>query len=53
MLDPEQKIMKIFNFPKKAIVNGPTAEFFNSIKRIVAPDTHPTLIFKKYYFLPV
>ena len=24
----------------------------STISKIVSPDTHPTLIFKKYYYLP-
>lgn len=46
--------MKIFHFPKNEVkINGVFAEIANSFKKIFAPDTHPTLIFKKYYFLPI
>lgn len=49
VLDQEQKIMKIFSFPRIELEIG----FVSSIKKIIAPETHPKLVFKKYYFLPV
>jgi hypothetical protein len=32
---------------------GFVSEIFGSIKKIVTPETHPKLVFKKYYFLPI
>lgn len=29
------------------------SEIVGSIKKIVNPEAHPKLVFKKYYFLPV
>lgn len=34
-------------------INGLFGEITNSFKKIFSPDTHPTLVFKKYYFLPI
>ncbi len=56
-------ILKIFSFPKskRQSTNGSSVidnvssslqSMASSIIKVLSPETHPTLIFKKYYFLP-
>lgn len=54
MLDHEQILCKIFDFPKPQhdIIVGFVDNLKSTIQRIVSPKTLPTLIFKKYYYLP-
>lgn len=55
VLEHEQLITRIFQFPRPQ--NGlPLLSFYeqlrSSFSKIVSPDTYPTLLFKKYYYLP-
>jgi hypothetical protein len=54
VLDHEQYLTKIFDFPKSQqdIIVGFVGTVKSTIQRIVSPKTLPTLIFKKYYYLP-
>jgi hypothetical protein len=58
-------ILKIFSFPKSkrqstngnvsSVIDNVSSSFqsmASSIIKVLSPETHPTLIFKKYYFLP-
>lgn len=65
VLEHEQLILKIFSFPKSKRVSSSTnipsmvsnvastlQSMASSLIKVLSPETHPTLIFKKYYFLP-
>ena len=65
VLEHEQLILNIFSFPKSkrqssngnvsSMVENVTSRIqsvASSLIQVLSPETHPTLIFKKYYFLP-
>jgi len=54
VLDHEQILTKIFEFPKPKndLIVGVYENIKSTLNRIFSPETQPTLIFKKYYYLP-
>jgi NADH/NAD ratio-sensing transcriptional regulator Rex len=54
VLDHEHFLTKIFEFPKQqhVIIVGFVETIKSTLQKIVSPKTLPTLVFKKYYYLP-
>ncbi len=65
VLEHQQLILKIFSFPRPkkqtnsnnvvSLVNNVSnmmQSMASSLIKVISPETHPILIFKKYYFLP-
>jgi hypothetical protein len=53
VLDQEQKLMKIFSFPRREEGIGRLSEVMNNVRKAIGPEAYPKLVFKKYYFLPM